>query len=164
MNEMSTQGESIADIGVGFSQAFPILVQFAVMAEGSRLIVEQPELHLYPWAQSELGRILCTEAKRGGKHIILETHSEHIIRGIQTHVSQARTAGNARYLTNEDVKILYIHKNGEPEDLGLNKYGELDKRWPQGFFDQGLTDLEKIIRNKKLPDFADYSDDEKSEE
>jgi len=95
INSESLQGESITDIGVGFSQAFPILVQLAVMPEGARLIVEQPELHLYPWAQSEFGRTLCAEAKRGRKNIIIETHSEHIIRGIQTHVSRSRVHGGA---------------------------------------------------------------------
>src|SRR5690606_21195637 len=44
----------ITDVGFGFSQVFPILVQAAVMPINSILIIEQPELHLHPMAQSRL--------------------------------------------------------------------------------------------------------------
>jgi len=47
---------------------------------------------------------------------------------------------------------MYIHKDGNTEDLLINKYGELDRKWPRGFLDQGIADLEEIFRNKKLPE------------
>jgi|GEM_PF-4349195 len=145
--------DSIADIGVGFSQAFPVLLQLAVMPNETRIILEQPELHLYPWAQKELGEILCDEAKRGNKQLIIETHSEHVIRGIQTHVSRARVEGKQSVLTNDEVSILYISQEGDVKNLKLNEYGEFEESWPPGFFDQGLDAIDEILRNKTRPSF-----------
>jgi predicted ATPase len=142
---------SIVDVGVGVSQALPILVQLAVLPEGSHLILEQPELHLYPWAQAEMGRILCEEAKRGNKFLMIETHSEHIVRGVQRHVSNARPHGGEDYLTHDQIAVLYVHENGRVERLHLDENGEFSEPWPRGFFDQGLETFGEIIDNKKLP-------------
>jgi predicted ATPase len=142
---------SIVDVGVGVSQTLPILVQMAVMPEGARLILEQPELHLYPWVQAEIGRIICDEARRGGKQMIIETHSEHVIRGVQRHVSHARPEGTDHYLAPGDVAVLYVHGTGRVERLHMDEYGEFMDSWPSGFFDQGLAAFDEIIENKGLP-------------
>jgi predicted ATPase len=141
-------GDSVSDIGVGFSQAFPILVQLAVMPKRSRLIIEQPELHLYPFAQSRLGYFLCSECDENDKPLIIETHSEHIIRGIQLYVSDALASRPASF-KNTDVCILYVHRNGEVEELPMNEFGELVNKWPPGFFDQGISDIHRIMTNKR---------------
>jgi predicted ATPase len=146
-----TASHSIVDVGVGVSQALPILVQLAVMPEGSNLILEQPELHLYPWAQAEIGRILCGEAKRGKKFLMIETHSEHIVRGVQRHISNARPHGGEEYLTHDQIAVLYVHEDGRMERLHLDENGEFTEPWPRGFFDQGLEAFAEIIDNKKLP-------------
>lgn len=145
------ESDSIVDIGVGVSQTLPILVQLAVMPEGARLILEQPELHLYPWAQAEIGRIICDEAKRGQKPLLIETHSEHIVRGVQRHVSYARPYGSGDYLSHEQVAVLYVHETGRIERLQLDENGEFSDVWPEGFFDQGLEAFGEIMENKRLP-------------
>ena len=146
-----TASHSIVDVGVGVSQALPILVQLAVMPESSHLILEQPELHLYPWAQAEIGRLLCEEAKRASKFLLIETHSEHIVRGVQRHVSNARPRGRGDYLTPGQVAVLYVHEDGRVERLYLDDNGEFVEPWPRGFFDQGLEAFSEIIDNKRIP-------------
>lgn len=141
--------QSVADVGVGFSQAFPILVQLAVMPPGGRLILEQPELHLYPWAQRRFGEILCDEAHRANKQMIIETHSEHIIRGIQTHVSRAQISPSGS-LGPDEVAVYYVDENGKVIPLRLNEFGEFMDEWPAGFFDQGLVAFDEIFRNREL--------------
>jgi predicted ATPase len=147
--------DSIVDLGVGFSQVAPILVQLAVMPERTCLVLEQPELHLYPWAQVELGKLLCDEAKRNNKNIIIETHSEHIIRGIQTHTSRARIYGKSKAIPPSDISILYVDSSGEIIPLEIDEYGEFKKRWPPGFFDQGLEAISELLSNKQKPTFKE---------
>lgn len=143
-----SQSHSIVDLGVGVSQALPILVQLAVAPRNSTLILEQPELHLYPWAQSELGNVICNEAKRGSKSLIIETHSEHIVRGVQKHISESFAHGPEKFLTADEVQVLFVHGNGEVQRLALDETGEFKDRWPPGFFDQGLEAFDVILQNK----------------
>lgn len=140
--------DSVVDIGVGFSQAAPVLVQLAAMPEESMLLVEQPELHLFPRAQTELGQILCEEVARTTKRIVAETHSEHIIQGIQLHISNGRTQKTRKYLKSTDVQILYVNSDSSITELELDEYGEFITEWPQGFFDQTLSVYKTIFLNK----------------
>ncbi|WFU07880.1 DUF3696 domain-containing protein [Rhizobium sp. CB3090] len=146
-NDASLASDSVVDVGVGFSQAAPILVQLAAMPDDTMLIVEQPELHLYPWSQTRLGEILCEEAHRGRKRIVLETHSEHLIHGIQLHVSNVR-AGKIEGLRPEDVQIVYVSGDSSLSQITLNEYGEFVSDWPDGFFDQTLRVYRTLIENR----------------
>lgn len=51
------------------------------------VIIENPEAHLHPKAQSELGSFLAQMAEEEVQ-IIVETHSDHIINGIRKAVKQ----------------------------------------------------------------------------
>ena len=60
----------------------PILATGLIAEAGSYMIVENPEAHLHPSAQSKIGRFLAMVAHTGVK-VIIETHSDHVINGIQ---------------------------------------------------------------------------------
>src|SRR5262245_34270914 len=67
------------DIGVGISQVLPILVE-AYASRGQILAIEQPELHLHPGLQAELGDVFIKSALGHQRNTLLvETHSEHLI-------------------------------------------------------------------------------------
>ena len=53
-----------------------------IAKKGCYFIVENPEAHLHPAAQSKIGRFLAMVAN-AGVNVIIETHSDHIINGIQ---------------------------------------------------------------------------------
>jgi len=55
---------NIADAGFGISQILPILVAGYFIPEGSTFIVEEPEIHLHPKAQSEIGTFLYDVSKK----------------------------------------------------------------------------------------------------
>ena len=48
----------LPDVGFGVSQILPVLVNCAVLPEGSILLLEQPEIHLHPFAQAALADVL----------------------------------------------------------------------------------------------------------
>ncbi|MGB7340179.1 MAG: AAA family ATPase [Phototrophicaceae bacterium] len=80
---------NIADVGLGVSQALPVLVALLVAKEGQLVYLEQPELHLHPRAQVALAKILADAAKRGVR-VVVETHSSLLLIGIQTLIAEGK--------------------------------------------------------------------------
>ncbi|MGH8601340.1 MAG: DUF3696 domain-containing protein [Gammaproteobacteria bacterium] len=154
--------DSISDVGFGFSQVLPILVQAASMDPDHTLIIEQPELHLHPKAQVAFANFLTSASKVGVKFII-ETHSEHILKGLQLQISKGQLAdvnstsesghstsdksANAGLSANS-VKIYYFHRDDSVSTMKLNRWGEIEGGWPDGFFDESYKISSEIVRNK----------------
>lgn len=132
----------------GVSQVFPIIVQAAVMPRGATLIIEQPELHLHPMAQTRLAQFIA-EAATLGKRFIIETHSEHLVRGLQLAISEGKSKKRGSHFTNEHVSFNYIKKGSENDPpLPINEYGEFENEWPTGFFDESYKTTRQLLRNK----------------
>nr|WP_255673065.1 AAA family ATPase [Glycomyces amatae] len=108
---------NIADVGFGVSQTLPVVVALIAARPGQLVYLEQPEIHLHPKAQYEFGEIIIDAVLRGVK-VVVETHSDLLIRAIQTKVAEG---------------VL------RPEDVGLNWF----KRNPEtGFTDVETAELE----------------------
>ncbi len=135
------------DVGIGVSQVLPVLVA-AFSADQETVAIEQPEIHLHPALQAELGDVFITSALNGKNNsFLLETHSEHLMLRIMRRMRESQLDslpdGFPR-VRPEDVSVLYV----EPETEGsivrampLNELGELVKAWPGGFFEEGLREV-----------------------
>ncbi len=77
---------SLADSGVGLSQVLPVLVGLEVAQPGQLVYLEEPEIHLHPRAQYELGAVVV-EAVSRGVQVVVETHSSLLLRRIQTEIA-----------------------------------------------------------------------------
>jgi hypothetical protein len=75
----------LADVGVGVSQALPVIVALLCAQAGQVVYLEQPELHLHPRAQNAMARLLVQAAARGVR-VVVETHSSMLLLGIREHV------------------------------------------------------------------------------
>lgn len=140
--------DSIQDVGFGFSQILPIIVQAAALGKDQTIIVEQPELHLHPRAQVAFSQFLV-EASREGIRFIIETHSEHILRGLQLAISDNSLNDNLG-ITKDDLRVYYFpsEQGRNAFEIELNSDGELVDGWPAGFFDEAYNLTRKIITNK----------------
>lgn len=138
------------NVGYGISYLLPILVTGLIASEGSIMIVENPEAHLHPAAQSQVGKFLAMVAATGTR-VIVETHSDHLINGMQYFA-----VGNPEFIPNILINCFNIDLDTntnlsrikiEPISLGIN--GDYTK-WPEGFMDQGRKDLYNLyqVRNK----------------
>ena len=78
----------ITDVGFGVSQVLPALVLCFYAPLGSTVILEQPEIHLHPLAQAGLADALIDAYQKRGVQIIIESHSEHLLRRIQRRISE----------------------------------------------------------------------------
>lgn len=142
-----TSGESsiATNIGFGISYVLPIIVSGLIARKGSYLIVENPEAHLHPSAQSKIGRFLSLIAQAGVK-VIVETHSDHFINGVQISCATGE-------INNEDVTINFfshVEPKQQPklESISINKLGELSS-WPKGFFDQTQVDFAQLFNIRR---------------
>lgn len=120
---------NIADVGVGVSQTLPVLVAARVARPGQIIYVEQPEIHLHPRAQYLMAEVLVGAVRRGVR-LIIETHSDLLLLGLQTQVARmripremvklhwfARTADGITHVTSAEVDA--SGSFGEwPEDFG----------------------------------------------
>lgn len=94
---------NIVDLGYGTSQVLPILYDVSSAPDGTKFLIQQPEVHLHPRAQAALGSYFVDSYKRHRKHFILETHSDYVV----DRVRQAIAAGN---LLTSDVSILFFER------------------------------------------------------
>jgi hypothetical protein len=134
------------DLGVGISQVVPVIVS---ALDGSRrlIAIEQPELHLHPKLQAELGDLFIEAALGGRRHsVILETHSEliplRLMRRIRETHDGARSSDSAP-ITADDVAIYFIETfKGKTvtTHLTLSQQGQLLDPWPDGFFEEGFRE------------------------
>jgi predicted ATPase len=134
------------NIGFGISYALPIIVSGLVAIKNSYLIVENPEAHLHPSAQSKIGRFLAMVAA-SGVNVILETHSDHVLNGIQIAVAKQEVEA-------KDVTINFFSQDDtslQPkiDNISVSEKGDLSS-WPKGFFDQSQIDYAELFKLKRL--------------
>ena len=108
--------------------------------------MEQPEIHLHPALQAELGDVFI-EAALGERQntFILETHSEHLILRLMRRMRETYLHKDTGLppITPVDVSVLYVEPDGPRSivrEMPLNELGELVKSWPGGFFEEGLRE------------------------
>ena len=135
-------GINPVDTGFGLSAALPVLLSLLCFNTGSVLLIENPEVHLHPAAQSKFGKLLAKSASLG-QQIIVETHSDHIIDGIRIAVLEHE-------INYTDVKFHFFKRDGfeKPTEVitpVLDERGKLSE-WPDGFFDQSLKDKAVLAR------------------
>jgi len=135
------------DVGIGVSQVLPVLVG-AYAAQDRIVAIEQPEIHLHPALQSDLGDIFIESALGSSKNrFLLETHSEHLLLRIMKRIRQTTKGdlpGNSLKITPDDVCVLFVEPEGSKSlirEMPLNERGELVKPWPGGFFEEDFEEL-----------------------
>ncbi len=130
---------NLSQVGFGVSQAAPIIVQGFLSLPGSCLLIEQPEIHLHPAAQADLGDLFI-DIMGDRKQVFVETHSEHLILRIRRRIAEGR-------INPGDVRLLFVNKGNDGskiETLELDARGQV-ANWPKGFFEEGYTESLKIV-------------------
>ncbi len=125
----------LTDIGLGVFQILPTLALCYYVPEGSILILEQPEAHLSPKAQADLTDVLIDVVKNRNIQIILETHSEHLLRRLQRRIAEEAISAT-------DTALYFCQVNdgtSEIERLNMDEYGNITN-WPQYFFGDEMSD------------------------
>ena len=137
---------SLRDVGFGISQVLPIVLQNR-LSKKKTLLIEQPEIHLHPAHQAELGDMFIRSAKERGNTLLLETHSEHLILRLLRRIRETNDNNLPKgfpQISPEDVAVLYVQpgENGaQVIEIPVTEDGDFKNPWPGGFFEESIKEL-----------------------
>lgn len=134
------------DVGTGISQILPVVVATLSEGEGLRCI-EQPELHIHPRLQTSLGDLFISQIQQGEKQFLLETHSEHLLLRLLRRVRESaenELEPGLWPLRPDQLSVNYLEFGSDGmtiRQLEVNKDGDFDNDWPEGFFQERREEL-----------------------
>jgi len=129
----------ITDVGFGVSQILPVLVLCYYTPVGSTIILEQPEIHLHPSAQAGLADIFIDVIKTRNIQIIVESHSEHLLRRLQRRIAEEKQG-----FSQADASLYFCQMDQQGTSqlipLELDDFGNINN-WPVDFFGDEMGEL-----------------------
>ena len=131
----------LTDVGFGVSQVLPALVLLYYVPSGSIVLMEQPEIHLHPSVQSGLADVMLDVANQRKIQIIVESHSEHLLRRMQRRAAEGR-------VNSSNMKLYFVGNDdgsARLNDLRLNEYGQIEN-WPNHFFGDEMGEISAITK------------------
>jgi len=131
-----------ANVGFGYSYILPLIVTGLVARPGEVVIVENPEAHLHPRAQTKIAEFFARVASTGVQ-VFIESHSEHILNGMRVSSLRSDIA-----IKHNDLAIHYFNESFGSEELEVTDKGKISN-WPSGFFDQQEIDLAEIFKHSR---------------
>jgi predicted ATPase len=152
------QGEpvSLADLGFGAGQLLAILLYLASIIQEREtqaalrgttqpapaiVLIEEPEANLHPFLQSLLAKLFLETANNYQLPIVIETHSEYLIRKIQLLVAE-------RAYSTDDVLIHYLDPTGNRR-ISVLPDGKMSEEFGPGFIDEADEIAMQLFRNQK---------------
>lgn len=94
---------NLVDVGYGVSQALPILVDILQRPAANEVfLLQQPEVHLHPRAQAEMGSFFARLTSKN-RRFVIETHSDHLVDRVRMEVRH-------KNLRPDDVSLLYFER------------------------------------------------------
>ncbi len=127
-------------VGTGVSYIAQIIIAALSCKQGDILVIENPEIHLHPKAQSKIIEFLSFLASNG-LQIIIETHSDHIFNGL-------RKAINKKHIDTQQSQIYFFEKNeseiSSPTKIQIRENGTIENP-TKGLFDQFDEDLDELL-------------------
>jgi hypothetical protein len=127
----------LSDVGFGISQILPLVVQ-SLAGTNQIITIEQPEVHIHPRLQADLGDLLIETIKQPRRNqFIIETHSEHLALRLQRRVREKK-------LSPSDISVLYVSRRPDGaivQQLRLDEEGDFMDGFPGGFFPERLREL-----------------------
>ncbi|MBQ6769905.1 MAG: DUF3696 domain-containing protein [Bacteroidales bacterium] len=139
----TSSGASVLSTNVGFgvSYVLPLIITGLIAEKGTMMIVENPEAHLHPSAQTSIAEFLAKIAQTG-VYVVVETHSDHFINGIQIAVAEKQLAPQ-RVVIDYVNQIKETHRP-EIKPITLSEKAELSE-WPDGFFNQTQKNYARLF-------------------
>ncbi|HKH64531.1 MAG TPA: DUF3696 domain-containing protein [Solirubrobacterales bacterium] len=132
----------LTDVGFGVSQVLPVITQAFYAPPNSTVLMEQPEIHLHPRAQSVLGDLLIEavtareNSSERNVQLVVESHSEHLLRRIQRRIAEEK-------IDPSQVALYFCYsgqRGSAMERLEVDTFGDI-LNWPPDFFGDELEDV-----------------------
>lgn len=131
------------NVGFGITYVLPIVLALLTAEENKIIIIENPESHIHPRGQAELGKLISLTASTKAQ-LFIETHSDHILNGI-------RVAVKGNLVERQYVNVLYFDKvttereqHSRVKPIKIDKNGTLSD-YPNNFLDEWSNQLSKLV-------------------
>lgn len=140
------------NVGFGISYILPVLVTLLTARPEDIVIIENPEAHLHPRGQSEMGRLIACAAA-SGVQLFVETHSDHIINGVRVAIKEG-------VIMPDDAKVAFFERRKHTipsedgkdsvevytseRDILIDKNGALSE-YPTDFLDEWNNQLMELM-------------------
>jgi predicted ATPase len=131
------------NVGFGISYALHVITSLLASRPGELIIIENPESHLHPRGQAELGKLIALAAQNDVQ-IIIESHSDHILNGIRVAVKESS-------IDKDKVIAFYFKKvvtdneqYSRITDIKIDKNGTLSD-YPENLLNEWSNQLSKLI-------------------
>jgi predicted ATPase len=131
------------NVGFGISFVLPVILALLMARKDRLIIIENPEAHLHPRGQVEIGRLMGLAATAGAQ-VIAETHSDHVLNGIRVAVKNGA-------IPKEEVRIFFFDRvqtdfeqYAHATTIKIDDSGELSA-YPPNFLDEWNNQLFKLI-------------------
>jgi len=131
------------NVGFGISYVLPIILSLLTAEEGKIIVIENPESHIHPRGQTELGKLISLAASIGAQ-LFVETHSDHILNGI-------RVAVKEKLVDKSKVNVMYFEKTTTEKEqftkithIKVDDKGELNE-YPKNLMDEWGNQLFKLM-------------------
>jgi predicted ATPase len=131
----NNQKINIADLGFGFAQLIPIVLEIYNQGWSGYLIIEKPESNLHPALQSKLADLFVLIHKTmPDLNLIIETHSEYLIRKLQflTAKKEVDIKNEIIYYYDNDLKT----NQSTVKQIEITTDGNLTDNFGLGFLDE----------------------------
>ena len=140
---------NISDVGTGISQILPIILAL-IIDDLDVIMVEQPELHIHPRLQVQMGELLVHSLFTKGKNNdrqkfhFIETHSEDLLLRLMRRIREPSAEGHQ--LKPTDLAIYYVDTVDDAtrisERVQIDAEGDFIDEWPgvDGFFDESINE------------------------
>lgn len=131
------------NVGYGISYVLPIIISLLTAEKGKTIVIENPESHIHPRGQAEMGKLISLAANTGAQ-IFVETHSDHILNGIRVSVKQ-------NLINKSNVNIMYFDKETNSKEqyskidqIVIDENGELSD-YPSNMLDEWSNQILKLL-------------------
>ncbi len=129
---------NLRDVGIGVSQVLPVLTVAYFVPSGSTVLLEEPEIHLHPLAQSVLAEMFVEVSQQRQVQFVVETHSEHLFRRMQTLIAKRAT-------NTQKCRMLFVERQGADAvlvPLDVDEFGTV-RNWPVHFFGDSVGEAKE---------------------
>ena len=141
----SRDGEQLfhpVNVGFGYSYVLPVIVGTLLAEKGSVVIIENPEAHLHPGAQSRIMEFLIKQSLERDLQLIIETHSDHVVNGMRISMKRGTLKPadsiiqHFAYTENQDAPVITT--------ITCDAHGNLSD-YPEDFQDEWTAQMLELI-------------------
>lgn len=151
--EAKTNGiwQPLGVFGKGSRHLFSLFVNLVSTLKHNEhyiIFIEEPEQNLHPALQSKLADLIYEtyENAKVKPTMIIETHSEYLIRRLQVLVSDKVSNSHEDIdKINDDVKVYYFPESGLPYSMEFRPTGHFQRHFGPGFYDEASKNFEELL-------------------